>query len=216
MRIRFAFVCEGSSDRGLVDHLERLCLRAGASEVEGSAPDLRRLPAAAGKTVADQLRTVLEIEPRLDLIFIHRDADRPDDTETRRIIDRGVESSGIPVPPHVKIVPIQELEAWLLLDEAAIRAVAGKPTGTQALGLPPPDRVESTKNPKARLYDALVLASGLSGHRLARFKKRLPELRAVLLQRLDTDGPVRGLRAWQRLVSEIAETVEGLLLKSQQ
>lgn len=210
MRIRFALISEGSSDRGLVNHLEALCRRAGATEVEGNAPDLSRLPNPIGKSVVDQLQAMLKLEPGVDLIFIHRDADEPDDAAVRVVIDRGVESLGSPSPPYVKVVPIQELEAWLLLDETEIRFVAGHPRGRQELSLPSIRNIETTRDPKERLEQALILASGLSGHRLASFKKRLPALRAALLQRLDIDGPVQRLSAWSKLVSEIARAIDAL------
>jgi hypothetical protein len=213
MHIRFALVCEGSSDRGLVHHLESLCRRAGAVEVEGIAPDLGRLPQPVGKTVAEQVEAMLGLEPNLDLIFIHRDADDHDDASVRAIIDRGITSLGTQVPPHVKVIPVHELEAWLLLDEREIRAVAGSPRGKQDLELPSPHDLEATKNPKERLERALVLACGLSGHRLVRFKRRLPQLRSVLLQRLDIDGPVRELSAWRKLLADIATAYDAIVLQ---
>ena len=44
IKIRFAFIGEGSSDVGLVSPLEKLCVLCGADEVTGVAPDLGRLP----------------------------------------------------------------------------------------------------------------------------------------------------------------------------
>jgi hypothetical protein len=210
MRIRFGLVTEGSSDRGLVDHLEALCRRAGATEAQGHAPDLGRLPTPIGKSVAEQVRTLVKLEPDIELLFIHRDADDLDDRAARSVIDRGIESLDASIPPHVKIVPIQELEAWLLLDEVEIRHVAGNPRGRQALGLPAVAAVEGTSKPKERLELALVAASGLAGQRLARFKKRIPMFRGILLQRLDIDGPVQALTSWQRLVSDVNDAVAAL------
>jgi hypothetical protein len=210
MRVRFALISEGSSDRGLVGHLEESCRRAGATEVQGDAPDLGRLPVRIGKAVADQVQAILRFEPGVDFFFIHRDADEPDDTTIREVIDRGVSALESGAPPHVKVVPIQELEAWLLLDEAEIRHVAGHPRGKQELNLPPVRSIETTTSPKERLEHALIAASGLSGHRLVSFKKRLPALRSTLLQRLDLDGPIQNLSAWRKLVTETREVVESL------
>lgn len=209
MRVRFALITEGSSDRGLVEHLEALCRRAGATEAEGHAPDLGRLPSPVGKSVSEQIETMMKLDPGMDLLFIHRDADHPQDEGIRSIIDRGVAQAGL-AAPHVKVVPIQELEAWLLLDETEIRHVAGKPRGKQALDLPPPHTIEDTKSPKERLEQALVIASGLTGQRLVRFKKQLPQWRASLLQRLDIDGPIQGLRAWQTLVADIEAAIAAI------
>src|SRR5579872_100518 len=54
--IRFVFVGEGSSDAGLVPHLEQLCIYQGASEVTGIALDPAVLGDRYGRTVAEKLR----------------------------------------------------------------------------------------------------------------------------------------------------------------
>ena len=84
MRIQFVLVCEGSSDRGLVQHLETLCVRAGASEAIGDAPDLGRLPVPPGKTVAEQAGAILKLGAEINLLFVHRDADNRDPRTVRR------------------------------------------------------------------------------------------------------------------------------------
>lgn len=210
MRIRFGLITEGSSDRGLVEHLEALCRRAGATEAQGHAPDLGRLPTPVGKSVAEQANAMMMLEPDIELLFVHRDADDIDDRAARSVIERGLSSLSAATPPHVKVVPIQELEAWLLLDETEIRHVAGNPRGKQVLDLPPPHAIEATTRPKERLEHALVTASGLAGQRLARFKKQLSTYRGILLQRLDIDGPVQGLASWQRLVDDVNTAVAAL------
>jgi hypothetical protein len=101
--------------------------------------------------------------------------------------------------PCVPIIPIRMTEAWLLLDEAAIRSVAGQPSGNMPLGLPVASKVESVPDPKATLQAALRTASGCSGRRLQKFKRDFPEHRRQLLERLDRTGAVRQLSAWKAL-----------------
>jgi len=210
MRIRFALVTEGSSDRGLVAHLEDLCVRAGAVEVEGVAPDLAALPEPPGKKVADQVRAALQLVPGAQLVFVHRDADHADDVLAQRDIAGGI-AKVEGCPPHVPVVPIQELEAWLLTDEPAIRTVAMNPGGSSPLGLPKASRIESTAHPKERLASALVAACNFSGRRLEKFRSSFPRNRAILLERLDIDGVVSKLPAWQRLVQDTTEAVKIVL-----
>jgi len=210
MRVKFLLVCEGSSDRGLVPHLEALCVRAGASEAMGDAPDLGRLHNSPGRAVESKAQAVLQYAGDVNLLFIHEDADSRDPDEVRqRILERisAIEQC----PPHVCVVPVQELESWLLADEAAIRAVVGSPRGTSSLDLPASRRIESTPRAKERLELALVKASGETGQRLQRLKARFPEMRAMLLQRLDIDGPVKDLPAWRRLVADVNTAVRELL-----
>ncbi len=60
-------------------------------------------------------------------------------------------------------------EAWLLLDETAIRTAAGNPHGRCLLELPPVKDLESLPNPKAVLHELLRQASELHGRRLKSF-----------------------------------------------
>ncbi|AUX35771.1 MULTISPECIES: DUF4276 family protein [Sorangium] len=210
MIIKFLLVCEGTSDRGLVPHLEALCVRAGADEAAGDAPDLGRLPQPPGKRIEEQARTALKLAGNVNLLFAHQDADAREPEEVRqRIHERLAGLDGC--PPHVCVIPVQEIEAWLLLDEAAIRMVAGNPRGQEELNLPPRRSIESTSKPKERLEAALAAASGKKGKRVQRFKGSFSERRAMLLQRLDIEGPINELPAWQRLVTDIEAVVADLL-----
>jgi hypothetical protein len=94
-------------------------------------------------------------------------------------------------------------EAWLLLDETAIRLVAGKPSSRDDLCLPPRAQVESEADPKGALQNALECAFGLHGRRLREFKRDFPAHRRQLLERLDLDGPVRELSSWQSLEADV-------------
>lgn len=213
MRIRFLLVCEGSSDRGLVPHLEALCVRAGAKEAMGEAPDLSRLPSppsrASEAKVAEALRHVGDV----NLIFIHEDSDGRDVDEMRERIRERVELiEGC--PPHVCVIPVQELETWLLVDEDQIRNVAGYQRGKNDLGIPPLRQIEETPDAKKCLKDALAKASGEQGIRLQKHKARFPELRGRLLQLLDVEGAVNKLPSWRRLVDDVEAVVGGLIQSS--
>lgn len=209
MRIKFVLVCEGSSDRGLVPHLETLCVRAGATEAVGEAPDLARLPVPPGKTVSGQVSAVMRLGAEINLLFVHRDSDGRDPRIVRRQITEEV-SSLVGCPVHVCVVPVQEIEAWLLTDEDAIRQVSGKPGGREPLRVPPRRQIEGTASPKEILKEAIAQASGERGRRLEKIRGRFSQLRAILLQRLDIDGPINELPAWQALVADIASAVAGI------
>jgi hypothetical protein len=108
-------------------------------------------------------------------------------------------------------VPVQETEAWLLTDEAAIRTVVGRPGGKAALGLPAVQRIEEAADPKQLLESACGVASEKAGARLKRERRQFARYRATLLERLDIDGPVTGLASWQRFVSDLGAAAERIL-----
>jgi len=201
--ISFAFLCEGPSDTGLIAHLETLLVHFGAQEATGM-PDTRK------GTIRARLRQLLTegTGAGINMVFIHRDSDGPDREGREREIRRGVEESGFP-HPFIPVIPVQETEAWLLLDEQAIRDVVAS-KGKQPLRLPKPNAIEGTRKPKEILQKALLTASETSGRRLKKEKNSFNHHRRVLLQRLDPLGAVRDLPSWQRLERDIQRALTQL------
>lgn len=194
---------------GLIPHLERLCIEAGADEVSGTSPDFQRIPESIGSSVEKKIKATLVLEPSANLILIHRDSDSHD-SEPRYLEILSAVQATTYARPYVAVVPVQETEAWLLLDERAIRQVAECPRGRAGLHLPRPNTVENVANPKERLQVALVAACELSGRRLVRFKKRFGAQRKLLLQRLEIGGPLEQVSAWVRLRNDLRQALEVL------
>ena len=201
--VSFAFLCEGPSDTGLIAHLETLLVHFGAQEATGQ-PDTRK------GTIRARLQQLLTeaTGAGINMVFIHRDSDGPDREGREREIRRGVEESGFP-HPFIPVIPVQETEAWLLLDEQAIRDVVAS-KGKQPLRLPKPNAIEGTRKPKEILQKALLAASETSGRRLKKEKNSFNHHRRVLLQRLDPFGAVRDLPSWQCLERDIKRALEQL------
>jgi hypothetical protein len=202
MRIHFVFISEGPSDQALVSHLENLCIYAGANEATGITPDFGRLPAPVGRTVTAKLQAAMRLEPEANLFFIHRDADSPEyEPRYAEIMDAA--TSCCLAKPWVGVVPVQETEAWLLLDEQAIRRVVGKPRGTVNLALPAAKRVEDVARPKEVLQQALIYAAQVKGRRLDSLRQDFSDHRRMLLLNLRIDGPQSQLPSWQRMREDI-------------
>ncbi len=161
--LRYTLVTDGTSDIVLKYPIEWAMEQLTPIDFEGywADPSLQR-PAFRG--FRDRLKTALEYYP-CDLLFVHRDAERqPREKRVAEILDavRCLSSS----PPAVCVVPVRMTEAWLLIDEPALREAAGKPNGQVGLDLPPGSSLESVPNPKRTLFDALRKASELSGRKL--------------------------------------------------
>jgi hypothetical protein len=199
--ISFMLLCEGSSDQPLVQHLQTLLVRNGASSAVGTA-DYRK------GTVPEKLRRCLAENEALDLVFVHRDADGRSPEARIAEVMRGAASVNLPVP-CIPLVPISMTEAWLLVDESAIREVVGRPQGRADLGIPPVRRIETTADPKSVLKAALGRASEKTGRRLREEQRQFYSRRRVLLQRLNPDGAVRQLSAWTALEADVAALALG-------
>lgn len=209
MILQFVFIGEGTSDNALISHLENICVELGAEEVTGIALDNERLPGPTRKTVAAKLGAALLLEPSADLFLIHRDADAPDPQSRYDEVAAGVATCQCR-KPYVAIVPVQETEAWLLLDEEAIRKVAGKPNGRRPLNLPTPGALEGRANPKEILEQAIAVASENAGDRLQKTKTNFPANRRALLENLSTDGPITQVPAWNRMRSDLKTALSAL------
>lgn len=207
--VHFVFIGEGSSDDGIIPHLENLCIDAGADEVTGVAPDFRRLPEAVGHSVEAKLVAALALEPEANLVFVHRDSDARTGTARYTEIEAAITACGCD-RQVVCVVPIQETEAWLLLDEMAIRRAVGRPRSTVQLGLPQPNAVQQVASPKERLQNALKLASEATGRRLDRIRRDFPQHRRALLQDLSITGPLEHVPSWLRLRDDLRDAVRNL------
>lgn len=188
--ISFALLREGNSDEGLVAHIRSMLLDAGADSAVGA-------PRAYPGTIAERLARVLAEPSLVDIVFVHRDSDQRDPNPRYIEIEHAVAPNRGWEDRVVAVVPVQELEAWLLTDAAAIRAVVGKPTGRTDLNLPPVNRIESTARPKERLRDACVAATESTGARRRSAARNFSRYRETLLERLDPTGPVATLSSWQ-------------------
>lgn len=64
--------------------------------------------------------------------------------------------------PAIAVVPVRMTEAWLLLDQQAIRRTAGNPNGSTSLPIPT-TRWDELPDPKQVLHDACELQVGWLG-----------------------------------------------------
>lgn len=206
--VRALLLADGPSDEPLGRHVALLAQRRGR-RFDVVTPDLRRLDPPPGRTVHERLAAVMSFDSGFDLIIVHRDAEGQAPELRREEVTQGI-ARVRPDLPGLPVVPIRMTEAWLLVDEPAIRRVAGRPTGTMPLNLPPADAVERVPHPKDMLRHALETASGASGRRLRRFQRDFNAQRRRLLEALDHSGPVSQLSAWRDLEAAVDAALEEL------
>ena len=199
--MRFLFACEGRSDAGLIPHIERLIVEhSDEGTVEGESW-FRHSP------LEEKVRTGMQAaENVVDVLFVHRDANSAGANARFQEIARAVEVAGVTVP-WVGVVPVRMTEAWLLLDEAAIRKTVGRPNGRTPLNLPTPREAERRAEPKRILADAFLAASEASGRREKRIRRDFSRLRERLLADLPINGPVTQLASWTRFRDDTLATL---------
>jgi hypothetical protein len=200
--IRFLLVCEGSSDIPLASHIQRLLDTLGHHHVDFDT-------STRGRFLVDKVRNGLELAPYCDLLFVHRDADNAGPDSRYREIESAVQDAQFR-GPRVGIVPVRMTEAWLLLDQTAIRKAVRKPNGRGPISLPSPTEVERRADPRAILNDALRDASETHGRRRERIEEELPALRSSLLENLPVGGQLEQLASWTRFRDDSAAALNRL------
>jgi hypothetical protein len=209
--LRFTLLADGASDRSLIPILGwTLAAIADLSRIGivAQVADLREI-APPARSLSDRLKQALQYFP-CDVLFVHRDAEgQPPDWRIEEVRS-AASSSGI-ASSYVPIVPVQMTEAWLLIDEGAIRKAAGNPHGRVALGLPPLSRLEQVADPKGSLHEWLKVASEKSGRRLDQFQRGIGERVQRVSALIEDFTPLRSLPAFARFEATARDVITGLL-----
>lgn len=189
---------EGSSDRALLPALRWLLDLHSPVPATLEWLDSAHLPGR--KTLQERVMGAGRVAP-CNLLFVHRDADRQGAEHRYDEIRRATGDL-----PHVGVVPVRMTEAWLLFDEPAIRAAAGRPSGTHEIGLPRLAQLEDLPDPKKTLLDVLAAAHGATGRRAQRFDERAAIHRVADL--IEDWTPLRRLSAFARLEADVRAAVQ--------
>lgn len=199
--LRYTLVGDGTSDRRLIPVLNWLILQHSNRALAATWADLSILRTPP-RTLAAKIRAAQELYPA-DLLFVHRDAEAaPREQRSAEIAEACV---GLADLVTVPVVPVRMQEAWLLISEDAIRMAAGHPKGRTPLTLPQRGAIERDPDPKRTLYDALKVASGLSGRHLARFNVAAAAYRVSEL--IEDYSALRGVSAFDALEQELTHAL---------
>jgi hypothetical protein len=198
--LSFTLVGEGPSDRALIPILTWLLRILGVELPIQSAFHSRK-----GISLRAKIRQAVQLY-YCDLLFIHRDADRERREDRKDEIRAALAAAEIDERlPSVCVVPVRMTEAWLLIDEQAIRRASGNPGGSQFLDLPQIPRLERIPDPKKTLHGALRSACGLHGRRLRSFEPDVD----LLANLIEDFRPLRRLKAFQALEEDVKEIADG-------
>jgi hypothetical protein len=208
-----AFYGEGPSDeRFLPRIISRTAERLLAPQEIEIAPLLVLHAGRSGSlTQPQRILDVARQAAGFHILFVHADADGADwDRALRERIAPGFDlvrnQAGGTCEHLVAVIPVQEVEAWMLADPETICRVLNSRRTPAALGLPlHPSRVEAIASPKEVLRQAVRLAQ----EERPRRRKPVADIQANLADRLDLDRLVR-VSAYQRFVQALRGTLAAL------
>ena len=197
--LRFTLVGEGPSDKNLMPILAWALREQGVGIARGYFARWDVLPKRP-KTIVEKIVAGLSLQ-ECDLLFVHRDADQFDPNPRRKEVLNAVTEAKFKVPA-VPVIPIQETEAWLLIEETALRKAANYPNGKCEITLPSIRNIEKCRDPKMALQRVLREASEQSPQRLKRFD--IPSAIARVVDHISDFRPLRNLTAFKNLESDLA------------
>lgn len=213
--LNYTLLAEGTSDEALMPILNWLLEQCGVRiAIQSQWADLARLPHPP-RDLSGKIKKSLEVYP-CNILFIHRDADNGSRAERVQEIQEAVNQISGSVFEHVCVIPVRMTEAWLLIDEQAIRRAAGNPNGRMKLDMPPRDRLEEILDPKQRLQQLLAAASGLSGRRRDDFNSKEKAERLERLARFIEEFSgflvLRELNAFRALENDLKNVLQRMKL----
>jgi hypothetical protein len=199
MNITYTLLADGSSDRTLMPIINWTLNQIHDIRFVPQFAELVPKPALGLQQRASETLKVYQC----DLIFIHRDAENSELENRIQEIRGALETVATPFVP---IVPIRMTEAWLLIDEQAIRNAASNENGRTPLNLPLLKNLENIPDPKSVLFDRLRLASELPPRRLKKFhadgkRHRVSEL-------IKDFSLLRELSAFKQFEKDLEECIE--------
>ncbi len=200
--LQFTLVTDGTSDAGMLTPILEWLLRAHCNRfgVGISHADVARCRIPP-RGLANRIRFALEAYP-CDALFVHRDAERDPPESRHEEIRAALDTlSHLMTTPRIHVVPVRMTEAWLLIDEMAIRRASDNPNGKVRLDLPQISRLEDQPDPKHLLHELLKTASEKQGRRLRAFDPRHSMRR--IAQLIEDFSPLRKLSAFRRLESDV-------------
>lgn len=169
MVLKFLLISDGSSDSALIPIIKfALKSKYEGHDFLGERANFYRVPKPP-KTLHDRITVGKELyDP--DIIFVHRDCEK--DTIENRYNEIEHAMQDLDKTNIIKVVPVRMTEAWLMIDETAIRLAVNNPNGNIKLNLPAFSRMETIVDPKQLLETLLRTASELKGRRLDNLNTR--------------------------------------------
>ena len=202
--LRCTLVTDGPADRALIPVLRWVLHEQSPFAVNIDWADLGSLRPPP-RDLSARVHRAVEMY-RCDLLFVHRDAEG--EQRERRVEE--IETALADVDSWdrdrtVAVVPERMTEAWLLIDEAALRSAAGDPRGTVPLSIPAIRQLEGLADPKGILHELLRTASGLTGRRRRRF--RMKQAVHQVAAGIQDYSALKQLSAFRALEEEVGQIV---------
>ncbi|UOV01497.1 hypothetical protein [Pseudoxanthomonas mexicana] len=196
----YVLVTEGGDDRMLNAPIEWLLEQHCEAPFSGEWANPGALEDPS-RDLSIRLAQVQRFYPA-DLYFVHRDTDTFDRARRLGEINDAVRACGF-FKPYVCAIPVRMTEAWFLFSEPAIRKASGRGQGQVQLRLPTAAEAERRADPKLILEEKLVLASELSGRKLAQFRSDMGRRKSLVATGIEDFSPLRQHQSFRSFEADL-------------
>lgn len=206
---------EGSTDERFLEPIirrtteELLAANDGGNAWDEAIIMLIRLSAEQRVSRAQSILAAAEKAQGCHLLIVHADADGP--TPDKALAERFqpglmlVKQAGTNVCQDLlPIIPIQEIEAWLLADREILLKELKTNQGTRIPGIPPAQRIENTARPKEQLDNIIRVVNSTQGWSISRKELYEPLGETVRLEKL------AALSAYRQFTVDLTEALTNL------
>lgn len=149
--VYFGLLCEGPTDRAALPALVEKALVELLGRNQSGASISWDIDVHAGKSSDQRLQEAIA-SGRHDVLLVHRDGAGDPHAVRSGLLERA--------PTSCPIVPVRELEAWLIVDPEAIRRATRAPRSVELPARRRPGAVERVRDPKLELSDLLARCLG--------------------------------------------------------
>jgi len=150
MDLEYLLISDGTSDSALLPIIDDALIKYSKyKSPQGKRADLSRYNRPI-RFLHDRITYAIDLY-NPGLIFIHRDAERESLHKRVTEIELALgkcNKDGYKDRKHVKIIPVRMTEAWLMIDQSAIKRAAGNPGSRSKLKLPKKQALEDIPDPK--------------------------------------------------------------------
>lgn len=149
--------------------------------------------------LADKINYALELFP-CDLLMVHRDVENQTIAQREQEVQEAINQIKSPGPRFgfISVTPIKMSEAWLLIDEQAIREAAGNPNGKEPLPMPSIQELERM-DAKKKAEELLQKAHGGRKRQRKKFNSEMAKHKHLLAKNIEDFALCHRLYAFQRL-----------------
>lgn len=210
--LKITLISDGSSDATLLQVIKWSITQLYPElPVECKYADFRNLKY---KIRTGDIATRIKVADKLfpfDLCFYHRDAESND---TKRIVKQRKSEIREHIPTEyenkvVCLIPVRMMEAWLLIDEMAIKSAANNSNYTQRLSMPSLRQIETLSDPKNTLHSLLKEAKNSSKRRLKSFN--IEAAVHDVSTYIEDFSPLKSLQSFQIFEEDLKSTLDQLL-----